>query len=177
MPLTPEQQAKFDLVCDRLMEGQSLRKACSDDLTPSTSTVMAWLADRNNPEAVKQYQFAREVQAELFADDMRDIANDASSDYVIDEKTGKPVLVSEHVQRSRLRVETLKWTAGVQAPRKYGPSHKIDVTHSVEDLDIDALRHEAKQVAAALGFVLPPHVLGLEAEEAEADGPSEPAGG
>ncbi len=36
------------------------------------------------------------------------------------DKDGKKTLDHEHVQRSRLRVDTRKWAAGKLAPKRYG---------------------------------------------------------
>ncbi len=91
-------------ICRRLAEGESLRTICGDKTMPAISTVMGWLFD----EALE-------------------IADDASGDWTAD-KDGKKTLDHEHVQRSRLRVDTRKWAAGklVVAPyrRKYGDYYR-----------------------------------------------------
>ncbi len=38
----------------------------------------------------------------------------------MEDKDGKKALDHEHVQRSRLRVDTRKWAAGKLAPKRYG---------------------------------------------------------
>ena len=48
-----------------------------------------------------------------------EIADDVSGDWFTD-KDGKKGLDHEHVQRSRLRVDTRKWAAGKMAPKRYG---------------------------------------------------------
>ena len=48
-----------------------------------------------------------------------EIADEASEDWIT-AKDGARVLDHEHVQRSRLRVDTRKWAAGKLAPKRYG---------------------------------------------------------
>ena len=61
---------------------------------------------------------------------MLDIADDAANDWM--EREGENSqgwqLNGEHVQRTRLRLDTRKWIAARLAPKKYGD--KVDVEHS-----------------------------------------------
>jgi hypothetical protein len=59
------------------------------------------------------------MQADALFDEALEIADDAAGDWSTD-KDGKRVLDHEHVQRSRLRVDTRKWAAGKMAPKRYG---------------------------------------------------------
>ncbi len=59
------------------------------------------------------------MQADALFDEALEIADDASGDWTAD-KDGKKTLDHEHVQRSRLRVDTRKWAAGKLAPKRYG---------------------------------------------------------
>ncbi len=113
---TPELAAKL---CERLAEGESLRAVCADKAMPAISTVMGWLFDGNHEEFSEQYARAREAQAEIRADEIVDIADDASGDFTAD-KDGKLVANSEHIQRSRLRVDARKWIAAKLLPKRYG---------------------------------------------------------
>lgn len=104
-------------ICSRLANGESLRKICADDSMPSTSTVCKWLSERR--EFSEQYARAREVQADVLADEILEIADDGSSDTYID-SDGKERTDQEVVARSRLRVDARKWYASKLAPKKYG---------------------------------------------------------
>ncbi len=106
-------------ICRRLAEGKSLRSICRDDAMPAISTVMGWLFDDNHGEFSEQYAHAREAQADVLFDEALEIADDAAADWTMD-GNGKTVLDHEHVQRSRLRVDTRKWAAGKLAPKRYG---------------------------------------------------------
>ncbi len=113
---TPELAAKL---CERLAEGETLRSICRDDAMPGKTTVLRWLSDKKNGDFRDQYAHARELQADSLFDEALEIADDASGDWSTD-KDGKKTLDHEHVQRSRLRVDTRKWAAGKLAPKRYG---------------------------------------------------------
>ena len=106
-------------ICTRLAGGESLRSICRDDTMPSLSTVMGWLFDGEHEEFSEQYARARKVQAEVLADELTDIADDGSNDFTTD-KDGKETVNHEHIQRSRLRVDTRKWVAAKLLPKRYG---------------------------------------------------------
>lgn len=89
---------------------------------PAPSTVCKWLAQ--NEAFREQYARARELQADAIFDETLDIADDATNDWMEryskeDQSLGWQ-LNGEHVQRSKLRIETRKWMAGKLRPKKYG---------------------------------------------------------
>ena len=106
-------------ICLRLAEGETLRSICRDEAMPDKATVLRWLADKKKADFRDQYAHAREMQADALFDEALEIADDALGDWATD-KDGKKVLNHEHVQRSRLRVDTRKWAAGKLAPKRYG---------------------------------------------------------
>lgn len=115
---TPELAAE---VCRRISEGESLRQVCRDESMPSTSTVMKWA--RELPEFTELYTQAREALLEHWAEEISEIADDGSNDWMkreVKEGRFEIVLDAEHVNRSRLRVDTRKWLLSKLAPRKYG---------------------------------------------------------
>ncbi len=77
------------------------------------------LMERDEVGTHAQYARAREMQADALFDEALAIADDGSGDWAVD-KDGKKTLDHEHVQRSRLRVDTRKWAAGKLAPKRYG---------------------------------------------------------
>ena len=106
-------------LCRRIADGESLRKVCEASDMPAKSTVLGWLSDGKHGEFSDQYTRAREIQADALFDEALEIADNASGDW-IETEDGKRVLDHEHVQRSRLRVDTRKWAAGKLAPKRYG---------------------------------------------------------
>lgn len=90
---------------------------------PDRRTVFSWLLKDEFEAFRHQYTRARELQAEAFADEMSDIADDATNDYMssVDDEGGVGYkLNGENIQRSRLRVDTRKWIASKLKPKKYG---------------------------------------------------------
>lgn len=114
-------QKVADLICERISNGESLRQICRDEEMPGKSTVMKWLAA--NAEFVDQYARAREVQADHFADEILEISDDGSNDWMkraVDHGEVIEVPDHEHISRSKLRVDSRKWLMAKMAPKKYG---------------------------------------------------------
>lgn len=97
------------------------------DKVPDLSTVMDWLSD--NKDFAEQYARAKEEQCEFMAEEILDISDDSSLDLAFTEE-GKAFVDKEHINRSRLRVDTRKWILSKLKPKKYG--EKIGVEHSGE---------------------------------------------
>lgn len=94
-----------------------MRTVCKADGMPDKKTVFRWL--RSHPEFAKQYAIAKEEAADAWAEEILDIADDGTNDWITDEK-GRTVFNGEHVQRSRVRIDTRKWIASKLKPKKYG---------------------------------------------------------
>lgn len=122
---TPE---TANAICERLIDGESLRKICLSEDMPSASTVCRWLSQ--NDAFREQYAHARAAQADTLADEILDIADDGSNDWM-GEKEGETGVTynGDAVQRSKLRIESRKWLAAKMAPKKYGD--RIMQEHSV----------------------------------------------
>ena len=123
-------QDKADAICERIADGQSLRTICADEGMPSTSTVCKWLAEQ--PSFSEQYARARELQADALFDEILEIADDGSNDWM-ERKNADDQSIGwrengEALRRSQLRVDARKWMAGKLQAKKYGD--KIDVNHS-----------------------------------------------
>jgi hypothetical protein len=113
-------------ICRRLADGESLRKICSSEGMPSKWTVLEWLA--KDEEFAAQYARARELQAELYLDEIIAISDDSALDTEIDPETGAERTNHEVVARAKLRVDTRKWAMSKMAPKKYGD--KIQNEHT-----------------------------------------------
>lgn len=121
---TPELANK---ICTEIATtSKSLRTICSVDELPSVSTVLTWL--NTKPEFLAQYARAKEEQADYLIEEMIDIADDGSNDFMTITKgdVSYDVENKEVTGRSRLRVDTRKWIASKLKPKKYGD--KIDFT-------------------------------------------------
>lgn len=117
-----------DQICALLSEGKSLRSICKAESMPSAVTVFAWL--RKHEGFLKQYEKAKEESADALADEMLDIADEASNDWMEDHDKDNPGyrLNGEAIGRSRLRVDTRKWIASKLKPKKYGDKVQTELT-------------------------------------------------
>ncbi len=83
---------------------------------PHVSTVYRWIS--SNQEFRDMYAQAREDQADTLADQIIEISDDATNDYMQGEDGLE--LNAENIQRSRLRVDARKFIAAKLKPKKYG---------------------------------------------------------
>lgn len=111
-----------DQICERLAEGESLRSICIDEHMPNKATVFRWLAA--DEAFATRYAHAREVQAETRVDEMIDIADDGSNDWMERKNSDGEVIGwqenGEALRRSDLRIKTRQWYAEKLLPKKYG---------------------------------------------------------
>lgn len=117
-------------ICLRIMKMQTLREITDDPRMPGMTTVVRWLADTRLARFREMYYQARRVQAELRVDEIFTIADDASQDYkevTCADGSTKIVPNNEHIQRSRVRIDTRKWFASKLIPRVYGENTHVDV--------------------------------------------------
>lgn len=116
-------------ICARLAAGESLRSVCRDENMPAEATVREWVLDDREGFSA-QYNRAREFQAYSMAEELLEISDDGSNDWMA--KHGKEaegyLLNGEHVQRSRLRVDTRKWILSKMLPKVYGDKIQQEVT-------------------------------------------------
>ena len=119
-------------ICTQLAEGKSLRTIIKGMSGVSMSMVMRWLNDERFREFREQYARAREMQAEVMADEIMDISDEDPMEELTT-KAGKIVKRdSAGVNRNRLRVDARKWIASKLLPKKYGD--RLDI-----DLGVDSL--------------------------------------
>lgn len=111
-----------DKICARLSHGESMRSVAKSDDMPSTVTMFAWM--RRHPEFLSQYARAKEESADALVEEMIDIADDATNDYMENmDQEGSAAgykFMGENVQRSKLRIDARKWVSSKLKPKKYG---------------------------------------------------------
>jgi len=129
----------LDDICLRTIEGESMRAICRDPKMPSRQRLAKELVE--NSEFAIRYTRARELLYAGWADEILDIADDGTTDYIT--KIGRngheyQAVDQEHIQRSRLRVDSRKWLLSKLLPKLYGDkvehehggevAHKVDIT-------------------------------------------------
>lgn len=113
-------------ICHRIASGETLKQICRDEHMPDARTVRGWVLDDRDGFSPR-YARAREMQFEAWADEINEISDDGSNDWMEREnKDGSSVTVlnGEHVQRSKLRVDSRKWLLSKLKPERYGDSMK-----------------------------------------------------
>ena len=103
-----------DAICEGIASGETLTAVCGSPSMPSPPTVRHWVINDLNGFAAR-YNRAREVQADMFADQIVTLADEATGD-------------ANAIQKVRLQIEARKWLAGVLMPRKYGQRVSAELT-------------------------------------------------
>lgn len=128
-------EEKAEAICELLAQGWSLKRVIEQGHTetkvemPSIATVFKWMRDYN--EFLKLYEKAKQEAADAMAEELLDIADNGTNDFYTDDN-GVERLNSEHIQRSRLRIDTRKFLMAKMKPKRYG--EKLDLTSDGERL-------------------------------------------
>lgn len=146
-----------DEICTRLSKGESLRSITRDDHMPWMSTIIDWLVDNRKVEFHAQYARAREVQAENMFEEMVEISDDGSNDWMeIENAKGHLIEVPdhEHINRSRLRVDVRKWYLSKVLPKKFGEKQMVEHSGSI-DLNAKSMLETVNAAEARSKAVVP----------------------
>ncbi len=153
-----------DDILSRIACGESLRGICAENGMPNISTVIRWLAA--DEDFARKYTRAREMQAEILADEMLDIADNDKSDRIdIKDKDGNIIRTEQNnvaVARSKLKLEQRRWWAEKLRPKVYGnkvavggsddmPAIKTSQQLDVSNLSLDELEVLAAALQKSLG--------------------------
>lgn len=124
-----------EAVCMRIAEGESLRMVCRDEAMPDKSTILRWIG--RHQEFRDQYAKAKELGIEAMAEELFEIADDGTNDWMeLTDTEGNAYgykANGEHIQRSKLRIDTRKWYLSKIVPKKYGDRIQQDVTLDVKE--------------------------------------------
>lgn len=113
-------QEDADTICAALAEGHSLLSICEAMGIPY-STARQW--EEDNPEHAANSARARAMGCHVLAEQCIEIADDGRNDWMeADDGNGGTAykLNGEHVQRSRLRIDTRMRLIGKWLPKVYG---------------------------------------------------------
>lgn len=131
---TKYSQSICNEICEQIATSSvGLRRLVkSNPKLPAVSTIMKWLFTDKNKEFIEHYARAREAQAEIIADEIIEIADDATNDFMTITK-GDLTYEAENKEvtnRSRLRIQARQFIASKLAPKKFGD--KLDLTASID---------------------------------------------
>lgn len=124
-------------IIDGLCDGTPLRELCRQEGMPSWRSVYDWISA--DADFASRIAHARDLGFDAIAEDIFDIADSTKA-------------ISDHVQLSKLRIETRLKLLAKWNPKKYGDKQTVDVGNKDgEALKIEANASEiAANVAAAL---------------------------
>jgi len=145
--------ALADKICERLAEGESLVQICKDDKMPGRATVMRWLED-SSPVKVEfrdKYARAREAQAEKYAAEIVEIADETVIEATYLGEEVRLDVSSAAVARNRLRVDARKWIAAKLLPKKYGDKLAIGGADDLPPVQSNVTMTPAEAYKAILG--------------------------
>jgi hypothetical protein len=101
-----------DLICEEIAKGKSLSAVCRDNLIVQSSVYSQLSKDE---EFAERYARARERQADFYADEVIELADNCSGSL-------------EDSNRTRLQIDARKWACGKLHPRKYSDKASVEVT-------------------------------------------------
>lgn len=119
-----------DKVCERISQGEPLRQICRDEGMPSYGAIYDWL--EVNTDFASRFARARVIGFDVIAESALEIADDATNDWM--ERLDRDAqgigwqLNGDHVQRSKLRIETRLKLLAKWDPKRYGD--KIQTEHT-----------------------------------------------
>lgn len=134
---SPETKAR---VLERIAAGESVRQICRDEGMPSWTAIARWL--KEDASFREQYVRAKEDGAEAMADDILEIADNASNDWMERNDKDNPgwVFNGEAARRSQIRIDARKWLLAKTQPKKYGDKvetvHSGEVSHKVSRIEL-----------------------------------------
>ena len=97
---------------------------------PKEDTIRRWRLYRDDFGA--KYARAKQLQAELMAEEVLEIADRKDCDTIIN-KEGDEICNHEWIARSRLRIDTRKWIACKLAPKLYGDKQTVEQTINLHE--------------------------------------------
>lgn len=147
---TDYSESLVDKICEQIASGRSLRSISEDEGMPNEKTIYKWIL--KYPEFNQKYTTAREAQADFYAEQIIEIADNSTDDIeMIETEHGlRADIKHSAINRARLQIDTRKWLAGKLRPKKYGDKLNVDadVKHQFEPLVIKPLVMDAnKQIA------------------------------
>ncbi len=116
-----------DEICAKISVGASLSEICRQDHMPHATAVRGWVI-KDREGFAQRYGDACLQRAWYWAEEMVEIADDGSNDYIERHTKDGSVIVldNEHVQRSRLRLDTRKWLLSKLIPKTYGEKTTLE---------------------------------------------------
>lgn len=134
-------------IAARLSLGEPLAQICRDEGMPHDNTVRAWMAA--NESFSVAIARARELGFDVIAADCLSIADDSRNDFIErlaagdDEDAVKTLAFNaEHVQRSKLRIETRLKLLAKWDPKRYGEKIQTEISGGMRVVSATELKDD-----------------------------------
>jgi len=131
IPADPLQVRDSEYIREKIIEllasGMFLREIARMPDMPSTQAIRNWR--KADPSFDKEIEAARLEGCDVIAESCLVIADDGTNDYI--DVDGVRRVDTDHIQRSKLRVDTRLRLLEKMHPRKYGA--KVDVNHGGQE--------------------------------------------
>ncbi len=131
----------WNKILEGISHGHTLKSIVDDGLGVDYNQLLRWI-HKNEARKAEYYQ-AREIGAEVIADDLIEISDGVDS--------------MEDVARSSLRIQTRKWLLGVWNRGRYGDIKQIEQNVTI---DISEAMERAQQRALKRGNVIEGEIVG-----------------
>lgn len=120
----------FQKVATTSLGIESIVKTAPHEM-PTRQTIMEWIVE--DKSIADKYTRAKELQADYMAEEILDIADEGKNDYMTVTRgdNDMEVVDHEHIQRSKLRIESRKWLMSKLKPKAYGD--KVSLDHQSPD--------------------------------------------
>lgn len=121
-------------ICDRIADGESLRRICEDKTMPDRRTVLRWLDV--HPAFAAKYARAREAQGDAMDEKILAVAD---------------ACTNETAAADRVKILAYQWRAAKLAPKKYGEKVQQELSGPnggpIETKDVSAREVLARRLA------------------------------
>lgn len=134
-----------DKICELIATTSDGLKKIAESQSVTATTVYKWLQE--NKTFSDKYVRARDMQADLLADEIIEIANTPIQGIVETEKEwGIEIRRGDMLEHRKLQIDARKWKASKLAPKKYGDKIEVDtnVISTVKEIVINPVGEQLK---------------------------------
>jgi hypothetical protein len=111
-----------------MANGESATQITKHAPMPTFARLLTWVREREDFQ--QQYARAMELRSSYWAELIMDVADDGRNDFMERQTRAGNVTAfnAENVNRSRLRVDSMKWLLAKLQPKKYGDKTTHELT-------------------------------------------------
>lgn len=130
---TDEQQARlWQKLIESVIEGGTISQFCRDN-DIARATVWRWYSKDTDECRKRKIELcaAEQLRADMWIDEIIGIADDTKSDIQFNydnDGNAIPAWNKEHINRTRLRIDTRKWIACKHFKQRYGDSQSHEIS-------------------------------------------------